>query len=135
MAIELSSLPTIHELHGSGLQLAGEGFNLKKALKQASKIADVAAPILAATNPELAPEIGTAMAVKKVLDGKGLGKGTQKKVKSAAKKALVVADKLVDEFGSAKQKRQAAKAKRVAEIVGAGKPGAALRQRVMAHYS
>ena len=50
-----------------------------------------------------------------------------------AKKAGNIGMQLVDEFGSKKQKRQAAKAARVAEIVGSGKPGSKLRARVMAY--
>ena len=149
MAVELSALPvTNRDLVGEGLTLAGSGFSLKKAMRTAGRVADVGLPILAATNPELAPEIGAAMAVRQAMSGSGmmhgggmmqggkLGKGTQRKVLKAAKKGAVVADKLISEFGSDKQKKQAAKAKRVAEIVsgsGHGKPGAALRARVMAH--
>ena len=142
MAVELSALPvTNRDLVGEGLTLAGSGFSLKKAMRTAGRVADVGLPILAATNPELAPEIGAAMAVRQAMSGSGmmhggkLGKGTQRKVLKAAKRGAVVADKLIGEFGSDKQKKQAAKAKRVAEIVGSGhgKPGAALRARVMAH--
>ena len=141
MAVNLSALPSTDDLSGSGLKLAGQGFGrgtmkkIGRGIKKASKVADVAAPILAMTNPELAPEIATAMAVKKVLDGSGMGRGTQKKLLKGAKKGAGIAEKLVKEFGSDKQKRQAAQARKVAEIVGAGhgKPGHALRQRVMTH--
>lgn len=138
MAVELSALPvTNRDLVGEGLTLAGSGFSLKKAMRTAGRVADVGLPIIAATNPELAPEIGAAMAVRQAMSGNGLGKGTQRKALRAAKRGAVMADKLIAEFGSDKQKKQAAKAKRVAEIVGSGhgKPGEALRARVMAHYA
>jgi len=151
MAVSLSALPTYgreSEFSGSGLMLAGQGLGrgtmkkIGRGLKKASKVAEAAAPIIALTNPELAPAIGTAMAVKGVLDGSGLqlagsgmGKGTQKKIARGLRKGAVIGEKLVNEFGTDKQKRQAAKARKVANIVGAGhgKPGHALRKRVMEH--
>ena len=147
MAQNISALPSYEaDLHGEGLVLAGSGFGrgtmkkIGRGLKTASRVADRVAPLVAIAQPELAPAIGTAMLVKKAIEGSGVrgagfGRGTQRKVLKAAKKGASIADKLVNEFGSDSHKRQAAKARRIAEIVGSGKPGAALRKRVMAHYA
>ena len=135
-------------MHGEGLSLAGEGFNLKKALRTAGKVADVALPLAAVLGgPEVAAGATSAMAAKKILDGSGLklagegvqrggrfGKGTQRKAKAAAKKTAVIAEKLVQEFGTDSQKQKAAKARKVAEIVGAGHGGQDLRKKVMKHH-
>ena len=145
MAVDISALPSANRsMHGEGLNLAGEGleggrFKVGKFLKKASKFADVAAPALMLAQPELAPAIGTAMAAKKILDGSGLrggkfGKGTIKKVKRGAIRAAKVGEKLVDEFGTESQKKKAAKARKVAEIVGSGHGGQDLRKKVMQHH-
>ena len=148
MAVHLSPLYA-DSLMGDGLQLAGEGIQLaggkhrsllqkaRTVVHKGARIADKAAPLAEAFAPELAPGIVAAQAglhaADSSLQGAGYGKGTQRKVIKVAKKAGNIGMQLVDEFGSQKQKRQAAKAARVAEIVGSGKPGSKLRARVMAH--
>ena len=58
------------------------------------------------------------------LQGQGFGKGTQRKLLSAAKKGARVGEKLVNEFGSDDQKRKVATGRKVAEIVsGSGARG------------
>ena len=148
MAVHLSPLYS-DSLTGDGLQLAGAGMMiggkhrslLQKArtvVHKGARIADKAAPLAEVFAPELAPGIAAAQAglhaADSSLQGSGYGRGTQKKVLAGVKKAGNVGMQLVDEFGSKKQKRQAAKVSRVAEIVGAGKPGSKLRARVMAHH-
>ena len=109
----------------------------RTVVHKGARIADKAAPIAEVFAPELAPGIAAAQAglhaADSSLQGAGYGKGTQRKVIRGAKKAGNIGMQLVDEFGTKKQKRQAAKAARVVEIVGAGKPGSKLRARVMAH--
>ncbi len=80
------------------------------------------------------------MAVKRILDGRemggeGFGRGTRKKVKTAAKKAGRIGIGLVGEFGNEKQKRQVRKAERVVNGVdhafsGGEIPGAKLRAMI-----
>ena len=57
------------------------------------------------------------------LQGQGFGKGTQRKLLSAAKKGARVGEKLVNEFGSDDQKRKVATGRKVAETV----PGSGAR--------
>ena len=141
MAVDISALPTTNRLmNGEGLNLAGEGFNLKKALRTASNVADVALPLASVLGgPEVAAGATTAMAAKKILDGSGLrggrvGKGTIKKAKQGAAKAASIGEKLVQEFGTESQKKKAAKARKVADIIGSGHGGQDLRKKVMAHH-
>ena len=136
MAVDISALPSANRsMHGEGLNLAGEGFNLKKALRTAGKVADVALPLATLLGgPEVAAGATTAMAAKKILDGGRIGKGTIKKVTKGAVKGAKIGEKLVQEFGTDSQKKKAMKARKVAEIVGAGKPGQDLRTKVMAHH-
>ena len=141
MAVDISALPSTNRLmNGEGLNLAGEGFNLKKALRTASNVADVALPIASVLGgPEVAAGATTAMAAKKILDGSGLrggrvGKGTIKKAAAGAAKAAKIGEKLVQEFGTESQKKKAAKARKVADIIGSGHGGQDLRKKVMAHH-
>ena len=151
MAVDISALPTTNRfMNGEGLNLAGEGFNLKKALKTASNVADVALPLASVLGgPEVAAGAASAMAAKKILDGSGLhgsglhgsglrggrvGKGTIKKAKAAAVKGAKIGEKLVQEFGTESQKKKAAKARKVADIIGSGHGGQDLRKKVMAHH-
>jgi hypothetical protein len=146
MAVDISALPSTNRLmNGEGLNLAGEGFNLKKALRTASNVADVALPLATALGgPEVAAGAASAMAAKKILDGSGLqgsglrggrvGKGTIKKAAAGAAKAAKIGEKLVQEFGTESQKKKAAKARKVADIIGSGHGGQDLRKKVMAHH-
>jgi hypothetical protein len=146
MAVDISALPSTNRLmNGEGLNLAGEGFNLKKALRTASNVADVALPLATALGgPEVAAGAASAMAAKKILDGSGLqgsglrggrvGKGTIKKAKAAAVKGAKIGEKLVQEFGTESQKKKAAKARKVADIIGSGHGGQDLRKKVMQHH-
>ena len=45
-----------------------------------------------------------------------------------------VREKLVQEFGTESQKKKAAKARKVADIIGSGHGGQDLRKKVMAHH-
>ncbi len=121
---------------GSGLGLAGEGFNFKKNSKAASKAADISLGLGGLAGYD----VSKALAVKRVLDGgetggEGFGRGTQKKVKVAAKKAGRIGIGLVGEFGNDKQKRQVRKAERLVNGVdrafsGGAVPGAKLRAMI-----
>ncbi len=116
------------QMTGSGLQLAGSGFSLKSLAKTAGKVADIAIPLGAAAGYDTSQ----AAAVKKALDGGAFGKGTQKKVLKGAKKGAKIGLKLVEGFGTTSQKKRAATAKRVAQVISGGAlepglPGAKLR--------
>ncbi len=121
---------------GGGLGLADEGFNLKKLTRAASKAADISLGLGGLAGYDTSK----AMAIKHVLDGGemgggGFGRGTQKKVKVAAKKAGRIGIGLVGEFGSKFQKRKVAKATKVVNGVdrafsGGEVPGARLRAMI-----
>ena len=95
-------------LAGSGLELAGSGYSLKKTLRALDDENDD-------------------------LEGEGFGKGTQKKLMRGAKKAARVGEALVNEFGTNSQKKKVATARKVTEVIsgsGKGIPAARLRQMV-----
>ena len=98
-------------LAGSGLELAGSGYSLKKTLR-------------ALDDDESDGD----------LEGEGFGKGTQKKLFRGAKKAAKVGEALVNEFGTNSQKKKVATARKVTEVIsggsGRGIPAAKLRQMV-----
>ena len=129
-------VPLDRDYGGSGLGLAGEGFNLKKFTKAASKAADISLGLGGLAGYDMSK----AMAVKRVLDGgemggEDFGRGTQKKVKVAARKAGRIGIGLVGEFGSESQKRKVAKASKVVNGVdrvfsGGEVPGAKLRAMI-----
>jgi hypothetical protein len=83
----------------SGLDLAGGKFSLKDLSKGIGQAANVAIPLAQASNVAGADQ---AAAVNGALQGQGSGKGTQRKMLSAARKGARVADKLIDEFGDEK---------------------------------
>ncbi len=125
-----------YDYGGSGLGLAGEGFDLKKFTKAASKAADISLGL-----GDLAGyDMSKAMAVKRVLDGgemggEGFGRGTQKRVKPAVKKGGRIGIGLVGEFGNESQKRKVAKAAKLVNGVdrafsGGAAPGAKLRAMI-----
>ena len=83
------------QVFGGGLSLAGGGFSMSKLAKTASKVADVALPLVSA----MGYDTTRASRVKKVMDGGGqcddsvqgggtfgIGKKTQRKIKKNSKK-------------------------------------------------
>ena len=72
-------------LSGSGLDLAGGKFSLKDLLKGIGQAANVAIPLAQAFGVTGADQAAAA-AVNDALQGQGFGKGTQRKMLSAAKK-------------------------------------------------
>ncbi len=128
-------IPLSNDYGGSGLRLAGEGFNLKNFTKAASKAADISLGLGGLAGYDMSK----AMAVKRVLDGgemsgEGYGRGTQKKVKTAVKKAGRIGIGLVGEFGNERQQRQMRKAERLVNGVdrafSGGGAGAKLRAMI-----
>jgi hypothetical protein len=121
---------------GGGLDLAGQGFNVKKLTRAASRAADIGLDLGGLAGYDMSK----AMAVKRILDGgemdgEGFGRGTQKKVKVAAKKAGHIGIGLVGKFGNEKQKAQVRKAAKVANgldraFSGGDVPGAKLRAMI-----
>ena len=129
-------------VHGAGLSVAGQAggrFSLKKALKKTGNVIDKANkiasnPLVEAATAELAPELLPALGavqeaakVKAVVNqaGKGYGKGTQRKALAAIKKGAKIGDALISQYGNEKQKKQAAKAKAVANVIRASQTGGA----------
>ena len=108
-------------ISGSGLELSGGKFSLKDLGKGVGKAANVAIPLAQAFGVQGADE---AAMVNDAIQGNGFGKGTQRKLLSAAKKGARVGEKLANEFGSEDQKRKVATGRKVAEIVsGSGARG------------
>ncbi len=106
-------VPLDREVTGSGLGLAGEGFDFKKISRAASKVADISLGLGGLAGYD----VSKALAGKRVseggeMGGEGCGRGTQKKVKTAANKAGRSGIGLVGEFGNDKQKRQVRKAEK-----------------------
>ncbi len=126
----------LSEHGGSGIGLAGEGFDSKKISRAASKAADISLGLGGLAGYD----VSRAMAVKRVLDGgemggEGFGRGSQNKLKVTAKKAGRIGIGLVGEFGNEAQKRQVRKAERVVNGVdrafsGGEVPGAKLRAMI-----
>ncbi len=129
-------VPLTYDYGGSGLGLAGEGFDFKKLSRAASKAADISLGLGGLAGYD----VSKALAVKRVLDGgemtgEGFGRGTHKKTKTAVKKGGRISIGLVGEFGNDKQKRQVRKAERVVNGVdiafsGGEAPGAKLRAMI-----
>lgn len=161
MRVNTPALLTDHDaLGGSGLKLAGAGFDLKKFLSSASKAANIGIGLAGALGDDKTRERAQqAAAVKSVLDGNGfrmptsrlgliksvldgdgfkmptVSKKQGKKIKTAAKKGANIGLRLVEEFGNDSQKTKVAKVRKAKEIIsGAGKPGADLRARLMKHH-
>ena len=101
-------------LSGPGLELAGGKFDLKDLSRGVGQAANVAIPLAQAFGVTGADQ---AAAVNDALQGQGFGKGTQRKMLSAAKKGAHVADKLIDEFGDEKLKRKKNTGKQAAFII------------------
>ena len=121
---------------GGGLDLAGQGFNVEKLTRAASRAADISLGLGGLAGYDMSK----AMAVKRVLDcgemdGEGFGRGTQRKVRTVAKKTGRIGIGLVGEFGNEKQKAQVCKAEKVANgldraFSGGEAPGAKLRAMI-----
>ncbi len=121
---------------GSGLGLAGEGFDFKKISRAASKAADISLGLGGLAGYDMSQ----ALAVKRVLDGgemagEGFGRGTQRKVITAVKKGGRIESRRVGEFGGKDQKRKVHKAERFVNGVdrdfsGGEVPGAKLRAMI-----
>ena len=108
-------------ISGSGLELPRGTFSLKDLAKGVGQAANVATFLAQAFGVEGADQ---AAVLNGALQGNGFGKGTQRKLLSAAKKGARVGEKLVNEFGSDDQKRKVATGRKVAEIVsGSGARG------------
>ena len=108
-------------ISGSGLELSGGKFSLKDLAKGVGQAANIATPLAQAFGVEGADQ---AAVLNGALQGQRFGKGTQRKLLSAAKKGARVGEKLVNEFGSDDQKRKVATGRKVAEIVsGSGARG------------
>ena len=90
-------------ISGSGLELSGGKFSLKDLAKGVGKAANVAIPLAQAFGVEGADQ---AALINDAIQGQGFGKGTQRKLLTAAKKGGRVSDKLIDEFGNEEQKRK-----------------------------
>ena len=94
---------------------------MKDLAKGVGQAANIAIPLAQAFGVEGADQ---AAVLNDALQGQGFGKGTQRKLLSAAKKGARVGEKLVNEFGSDDQKRKVATGRKVAEIVsGSGARG------------
>ena len=84
-------------ISGSGLELSGGKFSLKDLAKGVGQAANIAIPLAQAFGVEGSDQ---AAVLNDALQGQGFGKGTQRKLLSAAKKGARVGEKLVNEFGS-----------------------------------
>jgi hypothetical protein len=142
MRINTPALLTEHDaLVGNDLKLAGQGFDMKKILKIASKASDIGiGPAGALGDDKTRERAQQAAADKTVLDGNGtpkikISKAQGKKMKTAGKKAFDIGLALADEFGNEKTKKKAAKVRKAKEIItGAGSPGADLRAKLMRYH-